>query len=72
MSNVIKVNFQVVANEECLDEMDEILDRIIETVDKEMNDDQSPYIKNLLNEITDALVDIRVDIHETKEELENV
>jgi hypothetical protein len=29
-------------------------------------------VKNFLKEILDALIDCRVDIHETKEELDNV
>jgi len=72
VSNIIRVNFQVVANEEDLDEMDNILDNIIEAAQKECDDSQSPYVKNFLKEILDALIDCRVDIHETKEELDNV
>ncbi len=72
MSNVIKVNFQVVANEEDLDEMDSILDQLIEATQQRSDRSKSPFVKQNMNEILDALIDCRVDIQETKEEINNV
>lgn len=72
MTNVIKVNFQVVANEADLDEMDDILDQLIEATQQQCDQSRSTFVKQNMNEILDALIDCRVDIQETKEEMGNV